>query len=267
MRKISGLVGVRGFLEYIATMRDVGAREGEAASEAEGSVRLMTIHKAKGLEFPIVVLADAARRPNPGREVAFRLGEAWTVSPDKLEGTSLAFRLAHAQDALQNEAEEKRLLYVALTRAQEKLIINGHVRIKEGQAFTDGWLDALLAAGGILLNAITGETGKWQRYPLNKEAEWGIWIAPVENESVEREPKQAPIWPESQADYLFPALPGKSALPAIKKEYPRISLEPSTPPARVIGEMVHKALQRWRFPEDPLLEQLLRTQAQMGGTV
>jgi len=152
-----------------------------------------------------------------------------------------------------------------LTRTQEKLIINGHVRIKEGQAFTDGWLDALLAAGGILLNAITGETGKWQRYPLNKEAEWWIWIASVENESVEREPKQAPIWPESQADYLFPALPGKSALPAIKKEYPRISLEPSSPPARVIGEMVHKALQRWRFPEDPLLEQLLRTQAQMGG--
>jgi ATP-dependent helicase/nuclease subunit A len=261
----SGLVGVRGFLEYIATMRDVGAREGEAASEAEGSVRLMTIHKAKGLEFPIVVLADAARRPNPGREVAFRLGEAWAVSPDKLEGTPLAFRLAHAQDALQNEAEERRLLYVALTRAQEKLIINGHVRIKEGQAFTDGWLDALLAAGGILLNAIVGETGTWQRYPLNKEAEWGFWIAPVVNESVERELKQAPIWPESQADYLFPALPGKPALLAIKKEYPRISLEPSTPPARVIGDMVHKALQRWRFPEDPLLEQLLRTQAQMGG--
>ena len=261
----SGLVGVREFLEYIATMRDVGAREGEAASEAEGSVRLMTIHKAKGLEFPIVILADAARRPNPGREIAFRLGEAWTVSPDKLEGTSLAFRLAHAQDALQNEAEEKRLLYVALTRAQEKLIISGHMRIKEGQASTDGWLDALLASGGILLNAIVGETGTWQRYPLNKEAEWGFWIAPVVIESVEREPKQAPIWPESQADYLFSALPGKPALPATKKEYPRISLEPSTPPARVIGEMVHKALQRWRFPEDPLLEQLLRTQAQMGG--
>jgi ATP-dependent helicase/nuclease subunit A len=261
----SGLVGVRGFLEYIATMRDVGAREGEAASEAEGSVRLMTIHKAKGLEFPIVVLADAARRPNPGREVAFRLGEAWTVSPDKLDGTPMAFRLARAQDALQNKAEEKRLLYVALTRAQEKLIISGHIRIKEGQASTDGWLDALLAAGGILVNAIVGETGTWQRYPLNKEAEWGFWIAPVENECVEREPKQAPIWPESQADYLFPALPGTPALPAIKKEYTRISLEPSTPPARVIGEMVHKALQRWRFPEDPLLEQLLRTQAQMGG--
>jgi ATP-dependent helicase/nuclease subunit A len=261
----SGLVGVRGFLEYIATMRDVGAREGEAASEAEGSVRLMTIHKAKGLEFPIVVLADAARRPNPGREVAFRLGEAWTVSPDKLEGTSLTYRLARAQDALQNEAEEKRLLYVALTRAQEKLIINGHMRIKEGQAFTDGWLDALLEAGGILLNAITGETGKWQEFPLSKEAGWGVWLAPVENETINSEPRPNSTWPESHAEHLFPALPGKPVLPAIRKEHARISLEPRTPPARVVGDMVHKALQRWRFPEEPLLEQLLRTQAQMGG--
>ena len=77
--------------------------------------------------------------------------------------------------------------------------------------------------------------------------------------------KPNPTWPESQAEHLFSALPGKLAIPVIKKEHPRISLEPVAPPARVIGEMVHKALQRWRFPEDPLLEQLLRTQAQMGG--
>jgi len=168
--QVSGLVGVSAFLEYITTIRDVGAREGEAASEAEGSVRLMTIHKAKGLEFPIVVLADAAHRPNPGRDVAFRLGDAWTVSPDKLESTPLAYRLARAQDALQNEAEDKRLLYVSLTRAQEKLIINGHIRMKNGQAYVDGWLDALLESGGILPNSITGEMGKWLSFPLSKDS-------------------------------------------------------------------------------------------------
>jgi len=263
--QVSGLVGVRAFLEYITTMRDVGAREGEATSEAEGSVRLMTIHKAKGLEFPIIVLADAARRPNPGREVAFRLGDAWTVSPDKLEGTPLAYRLARAQDALQNEAEDKRLLYVSLTRAQEKLIINGHMRMKEGQAYVDGWLDALLAAGGILPNAITGEMGKWQSFPLSKDSGWAIWIAPIENEAIIKETLEKPSWPESQAEPLFSAFSAKQVFPTIRKDRPHILLDPRTPPARVVGEMVHKALQHWRFPDDAILDPMLRTQAQMGG--
>ncbi|TFG47897.1 MAG: hypothetical protein E4H33_05115 [Anaerolineales bacterium] len=263
--QVSGLVGVRAFLEYITTMRDVGAREGEATSEAEGSVRLMTIHKAKGLEFPIVVLADAARRPNPGREVAFRLGDAWTVSPDKLESSPLAYRLARAQDALQNEAEDKRLLYVSLTRAQEKLIINGHMRMKNGQAYVDGWLDALLEAGGVLPNAITGEMGKWQPFPLSKETGWAIWIAPFENEAIIKETVEKPTWPESQEEPLFPALSAKQVFPTIRKERPHNLLDPRTPPARVVGDMVHKALQHWRFPDDPLLDQMLQTQAQMEG--
>ncbi len=172
----SGLVGVREFLEYIATMRDVGAREGEAASEAEGSVRLMTIHKAKGLEFPIVVLADAARRPNPGREVAFRLGEAWTVSPDKLEGTSLAFRLARAQDALQNEAEDKRLLYVCLSRAQEKLIINGHIRLKRGRPIRmAGWMRCSKRAGSCSMRSLEKlESGRNFHLPRRPSGGYGL---------------------------------------------------------------------------------------------
>jgi len=42
-------------------------------------------------------------------------------------------------------------------------------------------------------------------------------------------------------------------------------LDPRTPPAQVVGEMVHKALQHWRFPDDPLLEKMLRAKAQMEG--
>jgi len=263
--QVSGLVGVRAFLEYITTMRDVGAREGEAASEAEGSVRLMTIHKAKGLEFPIVVLADAARRPNPGRDVAFRFGDAWTVSPDKLESTPLAYKLARAHDALQNEAEDKRLLYVSLTRAQEKLIINGHIRMKNGQAYVDGWLDALLEAGGILPNSITGEMGKWLSFPLSKDSGWSIWIAPIENETIKRETLEKLTWPESQEEPLFPALSAKQVFPITRIGHSHIMLDPRTPPARVVGEMVHKALQHWRFPNDPLLEKMLRTKAQKEG--
>jgi len=66
---------VRDFLDYIAQLNDISAREGEAPAEAHGSVRLMTIHRAKGLEFPTVVLADAARRPRASEEVCLLLPE------------------------------------------------------------------------------------------------------------------------------------------------------------------------------------------------
>ncbi len=61
-----------GRLDYVRTLRDVGVREGEAPARADGALRLMTIHKAKGLEFPVVVLADASRKPG-GRISPFYL--------------------------------------------------------------------------------------------------------------------------------------------------------------------------------------------------
>ena len=57
----SGQINVRDFLEYLATINDAGAREGEAPAEAQGSVRLMTIHKS-GFEFPV---ATGRCQPEP----------------------------------------------------------------------------------------------------------------------------------------------------------------------------------------------------------
>ena len=58
----SRLVSLTDFLAYVQTLRDVGLREGEAPADSSnaGAVQLMTVHKAKGLEFPLTVLADAA---------------------------------------------------------------------------------------------------------------------------------------------------------------------------------------------------------------
>jgi ATP-dependent helicase/nuclease subunit A len=125
---------LRGFLEFAVTQDLREAREGEAALESEGldAVRLMTIHRAKGLEFPVVCVADLGRAAGGSRE---RL----LIGRDGSVGLKLApigggelvpaldwQRLADEELAAEAE-EERRLFYVAMTRARERLILSGGV--------------------------------------------------------------------------------------------------------------------------------------------
>lgn len=114
-------------------------REDQAATaEEEGdAVRIMTIHQAKGLEFPIVVVPDLNRKPGSGRDqvaVDRDLGVVLLArepegDPD-LEGLdpekrprSLGQLLYRAREELEDEEEALRLFYVAVTRAQDRLLL------------------------------------------------------------------------------------------------------------------------------------------------
>jgi ATP-dependent exoDNAse (exonuclease V) beta subunit len=135
-REYEGAEGrdLRGFLEFAVTQDLREAREGEAALESDGldAVRLMTIHRAKGLEFPVVCVADLGRAAGGSRE---RL----LIGRDGSVGLKLApigggelvpaldwQRLADEELAAEAE-EERRLFYVATTRARERLILSGGV--------------------------------------------------------------------------------------------------------------------------------------------
>lgn len=128
---------LRGFLELVRA-RSSGwggsgdSRESEAPVEGEAldAVRLMTIHRAKGLEFEIVCVADLGRGPirrapliRVGRDgsLGLRLAEPGTGRKEP----ALAYTALGVQEQELERQEERRLFYVAMTRARERLILSG----------------------------------------------------------------------------------------------------------------------------------------------
>ena len=146
--------GLRGFLDVLAERMGAGgvdARESEAPVEGEAldAVRLMTIHRSKGLEFDVVCVADMGRvRWAPvdvmwvGRDGRFGLRLSQPGSGKALP--ILEYRSLRDERAAAEEAEERRLYYVAMTRARERLVLTGAARLDnwpEGNGGTAiGWL-------------------------------------------------------------------------------------------------------------------------------
>jgi len=163
------------FVEHVETLRAEEIREGEAPAEEEqgNTVTLMTIHKAKGLQRPIVIVADLWRQPRGGSSGPVVLHP--TVGPvlkaenaaGKLTAPPIAGAVAEAE-AARDMAERRRLLYVALTRARDRLVISAPLKLnKDGVPSGGGvWIDALFAAFGPALvtdGALAGhsEFGEW----------------------------------------------------------------------------------------------------------
>jgi ATP-dependent helicase/nuclease subunit A len=124
---------LRAFLDHAERLAAAAAIEPDAPvdSDEPDAVHLMTVHAAKGLEFPVVFLADLGRQPNARTPDLLVDGERIGLRLVRLDGGDSTPALEYEQlcdDRRAREAEEEdRVFYVAMTRARELLVLSGAV--------------------------------------------------------------------------------------------------------------------------------------------
>ena len=157
-----GIGGFISYIELIAKSGKVDTGQVRLLTEADDVVRIMTIHKSKGLEFPFVLLAGlGSKLGGPGHSSALRrhrnLGAALKLTDPArgIKATPASFRIIGSVLDGEEYAEDIRVLYVAMTRARDILamsaavknaedVLAGRGRVPAGRAFMKDYLSMVL---------------------------------------------------------------------------------------------------------------------------
>ncbi|RAW14282.1 helicase-exonuclease AddAB subunit AddA [Paenibacillus taichungensis] len=212
--------GLFRFLTYVSRLRENGGDLGTVASgsgEQDNAVRIMTIHRSKGLEFPIVFVGGISKMFNQQdlnspflmhKELGF--GPRFVDRENRVAYPTLANLAIRRRAQFELLAEEMRVLYVALTRPKEKMILVGTVKdvVKKAVAWSQikdsperVLPDYLLAAGrsyldwigpslmrhpdAALLRELAGGTDSYSACLVDDESRWGISV--ISADQVSRE--------------------------------------------------------------------------------
>lgn len=257
-----------GFVELMIRRLDEQPEEAESAlaEESLDAVRVLTIHKAKGLEFPVVILPGFHHGAGRGRDVPV-ISHDWstgTLGVSLGERCSLGAVLIGEKSRLREEAERRRLFYVGMTRAKERLILSGGLPTHLARQSTETFL-------GLLQEATTVEIGQ--------PGETAVRIGPVSLEqTVIRASEQAPRRRRARPAALRPSSGWASlaqrweqrdqawaVVRSTSRELtPRLLMERGERPARrpqpaveegsrgrLIGTLAHRVLEHWDYADDP----------------
>lgn len=182
----SGMFGLSDFIAQLSEFVADQPREPLAATYPESAdvVRLMTIHQAKGLEFPVVIVADMAREsPYRSESAVFHPELGPAVKTEECFGYALFRHLDQAED----RAEATRLLYVATTRAADQLILSAGLGSKQVDSIGSGkspWFD-------LLCERFDWETGRFcGRLPGG----WSVPAVRVAGEELLAQPSSGTRW-------------------------------------------------------------------------
>ncbi|MEG0326447.1 MAG: helicase-exonuclease AddAB subunit AddA [Cellulosilyticaceae bacterium] len=150
--------GLFNFIQYLERLSQTNANleQAKLVGANENLVRIMSIHKSKGLEFPVVFLSETSKKFN-NQDIKNNLlfhselgfGPRHLDYEDEIIYDTIPFVVLKNKIVSENLSEEMRILYVALTRAKEKLIITGTVKNLEKQV--DNWSKyGIRSAKGVL---------------------------------------------------------------------------------------------------------------------
>jgi ATP-dependent helicase/nuclease subunit A len=241
---------LQGFLAWLRAAETEIKRDMEIARD---EVRVMTVHGAKGLEAPLVILADTTQPPagpRPPQLLSLLLGESPGIGP--LHGLVWAGRkesdgpaLAAARNAARTEAvdEYRRLLYVAMTRAAEHLIVcgcRGKKKPPDGcwyELITNG----LAGQDGVITETVVGQPGPIQVFRK---------AAPAPSSPPTLVPDAATAPGAAEPDWLRRPLPSEPALQPLSpsraldnEPAAHASKSPDRAAAIARGVLIHRLLQ------------------------
>ncbi|MBA3364352.1 MAG: ATP-dependent helicase [Actinobacteria bacterium] len=171
-RPVAGSTDIEGFVAYLDSIEDSDDEEDELRTPQQNAVRLMTIHRAKGLEWECVFVPGLAYEVMPSEKWSENPAKCWHRLPFELRG-DLEYLPAETDEGIKQlkAEEERRLMYVAVTRAKRRLVLSrawfywDNKGAKEPSIF---WGEAL--ATGLVRLTDEVECPPENPYPLGIEA-------------------------------------------------------------------------------------------------